>query len=387
MSAEADVVRAGAAAGVIAPVVVVSHADLADELSVPIGVSWFITEAVEGETIARRIQRDDRFETARTMLAAQLGTSLAGVHQADVSGLDWLESIDELEKYREAADELGLVVPSFELAFRWLDANRPASPERTLVHGDFRLGNMIVDESGLAAVIDWELAHIGDPMEDLGWVCVRAWRFGGIGRVAGIGDADEFFAAYEAASGRTVDREAVRWWELLGTLKWGIMCGLQVGAHRDGTARSVELAAIGRRIVEQEYDVLTLLGATPPPITPAESEPPAAPVESGPTSAAELVGAVREFLRNDVLEATTGRVSFHSRVAANAMAIVERELLQREPLARAEAAMLAAAGAATPAELAAAIRRGDHDDDLGAMAQALIGDVAARLRVANPKWL
>ncbi len=380
MAAEAALVRAVCAGGVEAPTIVVSH-DEVDESD--IGESWLIAEAVEGETIARRILRDDRFARARGALAPQLGTVLARTHRTDITGLDFLEAIDQLDGYRETADELGLASPSFELAFRWLELNRPAPVAPCLVHGDFRLGNLIVNESGLAAVIDWELAHIGDPMEDLGWVCVRAWRFGGAGPVAGVGEYDELIAAYEAESGQVVDRDALRWWELLGTLKWGIMCGTQVGTHRSGEVRSVELAAIGRRIVEQEYDVLTLLGATASEPTDGESRE-EAPV--GPTTAAELVAAVGDFLRTDVMEATTGSVSFHARVASNALAIVGRELASRETLALAEADMLDGFDVIDPAQLATSIRHGDHDGDLVAAAQHVMGDVEARLRVANPRW-
>ena len=134
----------------------------------------------------------------------------------------------------------------------WPFAGSPSAgrhrPGTAIVHGDFRLGNLIVDGDGLAAVLDWELAHLGDPMEDLGWLCVKAWRFGGRGPVAGLGGYEELFAAYSEASGRPVDPAVVRWWEVLGTLKWGIMCIMQANAHLTGASRSHELAAIGRRV-------------------------------------------------------------------------------------------------------------------------------------------
>ncbi len=259
MGAEADAVRAAAASGVPVPDVVVSNADLADS---DLGPSFFVTRAVEGETIARRILRDDEFAVARDALARQLGEALGSIHAIDPAPMPWLERGDELEKYRRIADELGLARPAFELAFRWLERHRPPMESETFLHGDYRLGNMIVDPNGLAAVIDWELAHLGQPLEDLAWLCVRAWRFGGALPVAGLGSYDELIAGYAEASGRQVDRSALRWWEILGSLKWGIMCGLQANAHLSGTYRSVELAATGRRIVEQEEDVLALIDAT-----------------------------------------------------------------------------------------------------------------------------
>jgi aminoglycoside phosphotransferase (APT) family kinase protein len=127
------------------------------------------------------------------------------------------------------------------------------------VHGDFRLGNLLVDRSGLVAVLDWELAHLGDPLADLGWFTVRAWRFGGAGEVAGLGSIDELVDAYENAGGASVDRDALRWWQVMGTLRWGVICMLQASTHLSGASRSVELAAIGRRVCENEYDVLRLL--------------------------------------------------------------------------------------------------------------------------------
>jgi aminoglycoside phosphotransferase (APT) family kinase protein len=129
----------------------------------------------------------------------------------------------------------------------------------TLVHGDFRNGNLIVGADGLRAVLDWELAHIGDPLEDLGWLCVKSWRFGSPHRVGGFGDVDQLLDAYAQASGRRIDPQALSWWEVMGTLRWGIICILQAANHLSGAVRSVELAAIGRRVCEVENDLLLLL--------------------------------------------------------------------------------------------------------------------------------
>jgi aminoglycoside phosphotransferase (APT) family kinase protein len=156
-------------------------------------------------------------------------------------------------------EDTAVVSPTLELAFRWLVLNRPEPTRKVVVHGDFRLGNLIIDEQGIAAVLDWELVHLGDPMEDLGWLCTRAWRFGGAGPVAGVGSYDELFEAYEKASGFAVDPVVATWWELYGTVKWGVICVVQANRHLSGAERSVELAAIGRRLCEQEYDALHLL--------------------------------------------------------------------------------------------------------------------------------
>ena len=220
---------------------------------------FIISEAVEGETIARKILRDEQWAPVRPKLAAQCGEALAAIHRIPLDAAPELEHQDQIEQYRTVLDTLGEPHPAFELGFRWLDASRPTSSRVSVVHGDFRHGNFIVNSSGLAAVLDWEIAHLGDPMEDLGWLCVKAWRFGAPQPVGGFGEYDELFAAYGAASGEDVDPGAVHWWEVLGTLKWGVMCIMQASAHLGGLSRSVELAAIGRRVCEQEYDLLRLL--------------------------------------------------------------------------------------------------------------------------------
>lgn len=261
MGVEARVLRAAFAAGVRVPELL--HSGSGADVGNPIGSSYMILEHVSGETIARKILRDEQFAAARSVLVDDLAQSLAALHTIDPDTIAGLPSTDQVQQYRETLDglnsALGQSHPAFELAFRWLEANRPTGSRRSLVHGDFRLGNVMVGHDGLGAVLDWELAHIGDPMEDLGWMCVRAWRFGSPKPVAGVGEYDELIGAYQKASGLTVDRDVVRWWEVLGTLKWGIMCMIQASSHLTGMARSHELAAIGRRVCENEYDLFLAL--------------------------------------------------------------------------------------------------------------------------------
>ena len=403
MADESMLVTAARRVGVPAPVVVGSNLDGEAD----IGASYFVSERVDGETIARRILRDDRFAEARAALPAQLGSALAALHGGvDADQIPWLEQSDELAKYREVADDLDLVSPAFELGFRWLTANKPdrETTRRTVVHGDFRLGNLIIDEAGLAAVIDWELGHIGDPMEDLGWVCVRAWRFGGSAPVAGVGQYEDFFTAYEAAAGIPVDRAAVTWWETLGTLKWGIMCGSQSNRHLSGDVPSVELAAIGPRVAEQEYDVLRLIApslvSAQPTMKTSKADDDGEPggkqrqelatgmaEGGGRPSAAELVDAVRQFLTDDVLAATTGRTGFHVRVAANALATVGRELDLRDALQANRRDRMAELGFESERDLAAAIRSGQVDDRIESVTAAVYESVVDRLRVNNPRWI
>jgi len=255
MMVEAGVVAAAGRSGVPAPHLIA--AETGDD-----GSAFMVLEAIDGETIARKLQRDDEYAHARSVLIAQLGAALANVHSMDrVRGL---ETVDPIEFYTDVLDSCvdagtGSPQPMLELVRRWLLDHQPPPVEPVVVHGDFRLGNLIVGDDGLRAVIDWELAHLGDPMEDLGWLCVKAWRFGQRPPVAGLGEYDELFAAYAAASGAEVDADIVRWWEVLGTWKWAIMCVLQASVHLGGAARSHELAAIGRRVCENEHDLFLAL--------------------------------------------------------------------------------------------------------------------------------
>jgi aminoglycoside phosphotransferase (APT) family kinase protein len=255
MAVEVAVLRVARQAGV--PVAEVVASGSGDDA---LGAAYMVVRRVAGETIARKILRDDEYAAARIALPGQLGRALAALHRLPVDSVPELTSVDQVQQYREVLDLSGQAHPTFELAFRWLAECRPPPAGEAIVHGDFRLGNVIVDDHGLAAVLDWELAHVGDPMEDLGWLCVKAWRFGGRAPVAGLGQYDDLFDAYGEASGRPVDPEVVRWWEVLGTLKWGIMCIMQANAHLSGASRSHELAAIGRRVCENEHDLLALMG-------------------------------------------------------------------------------------------------------------------------------
>jgi aminoglycoside phosphotransferase (APT) family kinase protein len=261
MATEARLLRAAADTGVPVPAVVATDADADGPglAGTALGGSWLVVERVAGETIPRKILRDEEFVNARPQLAAQCGRALAGVHAIDRAAVPGLDGADQFDQFRGLLDAMGEPHPAFELGFRWLEPRRPARRSDTVVHGDFRNGNLVVGPDGLQAVLDWELAHLGDPLEDLGWLCLRAWRFGAEPRVGGFGDVDDLVAAYEAASGVAVDRGELAWWEAMGTLKWGIMCMVQAATHLSGTARSVELAAIGRRVCEVEHDLLLLL--------------------------------------------------------------------------------------------------------------------------------
>jgi aminoglycoside phosphotransferase (APT) family kinase protein len=231
------------------------------------GTAGYLMDHVEGTSVAPRVLRRDAYEAARTRLPAELAAALARIHAVELEGVAAVASagpnpaLAACELWEGELDRIGEPLPALEAGLRWLRLHLPAPPERSaLVHGDFRLGNFIVDEDGLAAVIDWELCHAGDPTEDVGWLSIRSWRFGNDDRpVAGLGALDEFLVAYEAAGGSRPSAERLRWWEAMGNVKWATICARQAHDHLTGRRRSHELASLGRRICEPEWDLLELL--------------------------------------------------------------------------------------------------------------------------------
>jgi aminoglycoside phosphotransferase (APT) family kinase protein len=380
MRLEAAAIRACTGAGLAVPEVVV--VDDGERLGTP----GLVMTRVPGETVARRILREPALAPARRVLVGQLASFLAGLHGLGPDAVPGLPETDPLAYLGEMYDDVEDVSPTFDAAFRWLERHRPDRSPTTIVHGDFRLGNVIVGEDGLRAVLDWELVHVGDPLEDLAWLCVKAWRFGARPAAAGVGTVEELLSAYEAASGRPVDRDGFHWWLVEKTLQWGTICMKQAAAHLTGAARSVELAAIGRRVAEQEWDLLELL-APPGPKPRAEPGPEQEPAPGlyGRPTAGELLDAVEEFLAGPVSESTEGQVRFHARVATSVVRIVARQLRAGPgPTDRARRG-LEALGAASLPELSAAIRAGKFDGRESELYPFLWSSVADRLAVANPR--
>ncbi len=254
---EYELVRAAGAAGVPAPR---TRLLLAPDDGLGAG---FVMDRVDGETIPRKILRDPEYAAARPRLAAQCGAIAAHIHAVPLERLPPLArqtASEQIEQYRAIIDGFGEPHPAFELALRWLEAEQPAPGPPRLVHGDFRNGNLVVGPEGVRSVLDWELAHLGDPVEDLGWLCVRSWRFGVVDRpVGGFGTVADLLGAYADAGGGVVDPGHLRYWEVFGTLKWGVICQVQCFTHLNSLVRSVELAALGRRVAETEWDLLALV--------------------------------------------------------------------------------------------------------------------------------
>jgi aminoglycoside phosphotransferase (APT) family kinase protein len=257
LATEAAVIRAAGAAG--APVPTVLHVcDEADGLG-----EAYVMARLAGETIPRRILTGEAFAAVRPKLAAQCGAILARIHATPLEALPDLtvsDPLDQLERYEAVYRTTGGGRPVMELAIRWLRETAPPPLPPTLVHGDFRHGNLMIDPSGVVAVLDWELTHLGDPREDIGWICVNSWRFGVRAKtVGGFGDLTDLLEAYADAGGVRVTPEQARWFEALGSFKWGVMCLIMYEAWRTGLDRSVERAVIGRRASEAEIDLLNLI--------------------------------------------------------------------------------------------------------------------------------
>ncbi len=257
LETEAIAIEASRAAGVRAPRVryVLQESD---------GIGQgYVMDRLIGETIARKILRDAAFDAVRPDLARQCGEVLARIHAVDLTPelrqvLPVMDGPTQLRRYRDTYDLYDYPHPVFEMAFKWLEPRMSGARRQTLVHGDFRHGNLLISPAGVEAALDWELVHIGDPLEDIGWICTNSWRFGVQEKVVGgFGDLPDLLKGYEAAGGGHVSEEEARTWIVYGSLKWGVMCmSMYQGFVRD---RSVERAAIGRRASENEIDLVNLI--------------------------------------------------------------------------------------------------------------------------------
>ena len=258
LATEAALIRATGARG--APVPSVRHVcDDADGLG-----EAYVMGRVSGETLGKRIVSDPRFDAVRGKLARQCGEVLAQIHATPPPPgltLKTVDGVGELDRYEDVYRATGASRPILELAFQYLRGHVPEPVAPVLLHGDFRNGNLMFDpDKGLVAVLDWELSHIGDPAEDMGWICTNSWRFGRPDRpVGGFGEYEDLLAGYAAAGGRPVDLARLRFWQMLGSLRWGVMCLTMYMSWANGIERSVERPMIGRRVSETEADLVTLL--------------------------------------------------------------------------------------------------------------------------------
>ncbi len=352
----------------------------------------FLMEWLQGETLGQRIVRSESLAQIRPQLARQCGEILARLHaiEVDANLAGQLPGVAPAVLVQETWDwyqALNLPVPMIDFSARWLLENLPVNSRKTLVHGDFRNGNLMIDNNGVRAVLDWELAHIGDPVRDLGWLCVNSWRFGQVERpVGGFGTTADLLAGYEAVSGIRVSEEELRFWQIFGSFWWSVSTLQMAATWRNGHTPSLERPVIGRRSSEAQMDCVNLL-------FPGEFELPAATELDQGTQLpmpAELLEGVRTFLQEQVAANENKHFSFLAKVAANSLGIAQREFLFGPALAEAEHGRLQALlGDGSLDELRWKLvneLRGGLSLDTDALAEHLRQTVAGQLSIDQPGY-
>lgn len=387
LAAEALLMQAARANGVPEPEV---YYVLAPEDDLGAG---FLMEWLDGEALGARITRSEALADLRPRLAHECGRVLAQIHAIDLDATGLREHLDPIEPETFVQQtwmryqDLGTPQPMIDYAARWLLDNLPDKPPMRLVHNDFRNGNFMVTPDGINAVLDWEIAHIGDPMRDLGWICTASWRFGGDGPVGGFGSREDLFAGYEEVSGEAVDPARVHFWEVFGSFWWSVGCLGMAEHYRTGPDKTVERPAIGRRTSECQVDCVNLLiPGRVELVTEAE------PDEVDMPRADELLLSVRDFLRGDVMSETDGRTQFLARVASNSLDIVERELRLAPSANAAEAERLQAllgrdgSRAELRQALCEGLRNGSIDLQHPGLAEHLRQSVVNQIAIDQPKY-
>jgi len=212
------------------------------------------------------------------------------------------------------------------LGLKWLEDNCPPPVEPVLNHGDYRMGNLLVEGSALTGVLDWELAHFGDPHEDLAFGCMAVWRFARYDRPAlGLGSIADYLAAYEVEAGVRLDPARFRFWTIYRTVWWALGCLKMAAQWRSGADRMLERVVISRRTSEQELDLLLLLEEDAPEAERAfRNRVPRSWTVPGDASAGELAQAVSEWLVT-IKDRLGGHDRFQLAVARNALGIIARD--------------------------------------------------------------
>ncbi|MCY4041171.1 MAG: phosphotransferase [Gammaproteobacteria bacterium] len=354
----------------------------------------FVMQWVDGETLGRRIVAAPEFANARAHLIEQCSAVLARIHAINLDAGGLRKRLTELppeafvsQTYARYLD-FGFAQPMIDYAARWLLENLPANSRRTLVHNDFRIGNLMVDADGLCAVLDWELAHIGDPVRDLGWLCSRSWRFGGALPAGGIGTREALLAAYAKASGHVVSHAHLKFWEVFGSFWWAVACLGMAEHYRTGPDKTVERPAIGRRTSECQADCVNLLFPGPVDLPDANVSNTGLDMPEG----TELLQSVHDFLRSEVRRETSGRTRFLSLVASNSLAILLRESsLLAQHRSDEQARLWALLGvnadlAQLRGQLCTALRRGEMPLDDARLQSHLRQTVMLQLCIDQPKY-
>lgn len=388
INAEATLIQLAAKSAVPVPTIVYTLT-AQDKLGEGMLMKW-----LEGSTRGPHIVHKERYQDIRPGLAYRCGKILGQIHNIDTDtpGLGQLPSRSTrqcIEDSWRLYQSFNSPQPMIDYTARWLLDNIPQQQQRTLLHGDFRNGNlMICPQQGISGVLDWELASIGDPIRDLGWLCVNSWRFGCPSLpVGGFGEIKDLLAGYFESTGREVDQQHLDFWIVFGSFWWSITCLRMAYSYRDNPSLGLERAAIGRRSSEAQIDCADIIipGFCPPPpsaLTFSEQLP----------AATELLASIRELIRNDISDTSPSHSQFLAKVSANSLAIVERELQlgqqfeSREQLRLERLLGKKATLASLRQELVRAIR--DHHIALNepALTEHLRLTVHGQLQIDNPGY-
>ena len=356
----------------------------------------FIMQWLDGEALGARIVKAPELDEIRPQLARLFGETLARIHRIDLTATGLDQQLQHLspEAYVrqtwERYQTFDTPQPMIDFTAQWLLANLPTNYTPSLVHNDFRNGNVMVDHSGIVAVLDWEVAHIGDPMRDLGWMLTHSWRFGRAHLpVGGFGESEDFFAGYESITGQRVDRQAVKFWQVFGSFWWAVGCLGMAEHYRNGPDQSVERPGIGRRASECQIDCVNLL--IPGPLTLVEPQASTGLVDMPRSD--ELLTSVIDFLRQQVMTETSGRTQFLARVASNSLDIVQRELALGEAAAHHERSGIQALLKSQEEDLLRlrwqlvhGLRDGSMALDTPGLAAHLRGCVANQINIDQPRY-
>lgn len=228
-----------------------------------IGQPFFVMEKLPGVAAGHKVVR---LELDRRALAHELAAAAARIHaiRPPLPELPFLKTFlarDVIAACRAWLDTLNEPHPVLEWGLRWCERRAPGHDEEetTFVHRDFRTGNYLVHDGKLAGLLDWEFAALGNPLEDIGWICAKCWCFRHEHHiVGGVADLDDFIPAYEAASGRKVPAAALRYWQVMAHIRWSIIALQQAQRHLSGVEPSLELALTGKIVAELEWEVLQL---------------------------------------------------------------------------------------------------------------------------------
>ncbi|WP_159819153.1 phosphotransferase family protein [Colwellia sp. 20A7] len=304
----------------------------------------FIMDWIAGETLGHRIVRAEELASIRPKLAKECGQILGRIHALDwkktnlSNDLPQVSPVNLVKETWELYRDLNVPVPMLDYTYRWLLDNAPTEYRTTLVHGDFRNGNLMITADGINAVLDWELAQIGDPVRDLGWLCVNSWRFGKDKLpVGGFGEIEDLLDGYYETSGVKVSTEELKYWQVFGSFWWAMATLQMANAWRTGETPSLERPVIGRRSSEAQMDCVNLL--IPGNFTIPDFDTPISTGTQLPMPA-ELLAGVAGFLKNDVSKQLDSHSSFLAKVAANSLGIAQREFQCGNELAIKEHARL-----------------------------------------------